>query len=114
LQRTYRQRADPDSLGFEHHDGVAFDTWRYLATGSDQQLDLADRETLEEWLRAGGDILTMRGPAPEYVESLAVKDGTILFAGAHVPPSGPAVHLLARLPPGCSAASVIAAAAPCW
>ncbi|MFO0014629.1 MAG: amidohydrolase [Planctomycetota bacterium] len=30
----------------------------------------------------GGDILTMRGNAPEYVEFLAVKDGKILFAGA--------------------------------
>ncbi|MFN9605304.1 MAG: amidohydrolase family protein, partial [Planctomycetota bacterium] len=29
----------------------------------------------------GGDILTMRGTAPEYVESLVVKDGKILFAG---------------------------------
>jgi predicted amidohydrolase YtcJ len=29
----------------------------------------------------GGDILTMRGPTPEYAESLAVKDGTILFVG---------------------------------
>jgi len=29
----------------------------------------------------GGDILTMRGTAPEYVESLAVKNGKILFAG---------------------------------
>jgi hypothetical protein len=29
----------------------------------------------------GGDILTMRGSAPEYVESLAVKDGKIIFAG---------------------------------
>jgi predicted amidohydrolase YtcJ len=29
----------------------------------------------------GGDILTMRGPAVEYAESLAVKDGTILFVG---------------------------------
>ena len=29
----------------------------------------------------GGDILTMRGSAPEYVESLAVKNGKILFAG---------------------------------
>lgn len=29
----------------------------------------------------GGDILTMRGNAPEYVECLAVKDGTILFVG---------------------------------
>jgi predicted amidohydrolase YtcJ len=32
-------------------------------------------------LFTGGDILTMRGPAPEYVECLAVKDGTILYAG---------------------------------
>jgi len=31
---------------------------------------------------AGGDILTMRGPTPEYVEAVAVKDGRILFAGA--------------------------------
>jgi predicted amidohydrolase YtcJ len=29
----------------------------------------------------GGDILTMRGSAPEYVESLAVKDGKIILAG---------------------------------
>jgi predicted amidohydrolase YtcJ len=33
-------------------------------------------------LYVGGDILTMRGAAPEYVESLAVKDGKILFAGS--------------------------------
>lgn len=30
----------------------------------------------------GGDIITMRGVTPEYVESLAVKDGKILYAGA--------------------------------
>ncbi len=35
----------------------------------------------EPTLYSGGDILTMRGPAPEYVECLAVKDGRILFAG---------------------------------
>ncbi len=29
----------------------------------------------------GGDILTMRGPSPEYVESLLVRDGKILFVG---------------------------------
>lgn len=29
----------------------------------------------------GGDILTMRSSAPEYVESLVVRDGKILFAG---------------------------------
>jgi predicted amidohydrolase YtcJ len=33
-------------------------------------------------LYTGGDILTMRGPAPEYVESLVVRDGKILFAGS--------------------------------
>ncbi len=31
---------------------------------------------------SGGDILTMRGAEPEYVESLAVRDGKILFAGS--------------------------------
>jgi predicted amidohydrolase YtcJ len=30
---------------------------------------------------SGGDIITMRGAVPEYAESLAVKDGTILFVG---------------------------------
>jgi len=30
----------------------------------------------------GGDILTMEGKAPRYVEALAVKDGRITFAGA--------------------------------
>ena len=33
-------------------------------------------------LYVGGDILTMRGPAAEYVESLAVKDGKIIFVGS--------------------------------
>ena len=53
-------------------------------------------------LFSGGDILTMRGPAPEYVESLAVKDGTILFAGAradarrHVGPETKTVDLGGR------------------
>ena len=32
-------------------------------------------------LFTGGEILTMRGAKPEYVESLAVKDGRLLFAG---------------------------------
>lgn len=32
---------------------------------------------------SGGDILTMRGNTPEYVELLAVKDGKILFAGTN-------------------------------
>ncbi len=32
-------------------------------------------------LYTGGDILTMRSSAPEYVESLVVRDGKILFAG---------------------------------
>lgn len=50
----------------------------------------------------GGDILTMRGPAPEYVESLAVKDGTILFVGSradarrHVGPETKTVDLGGR------------------
>ena len=50
----------------------------------------------------GGDILTMRGPAPEYVESLAVKDGTILFDGSradarrHVGPETKTVDLGGR------------------
>lgn len=30
----------------------------------------------------GGDILTMAGPAPEYVEALAVREGRIVYAGA--------------------------------
>ena len=33
-------------------------------------------------LYTGGDILTMRSSAPEYVESLVVRDGNILFAGS--------------------------------
>jgi predicted amidohydrolase YtcJ len=31
---------------------------------------------------SGGDILTMRGNTPEYVELLAIKDGNILFVGS--------------------------------
>ncbi len=33
-------------------------------------------------LYTGGDILTMRGPDPAYVESLVVREGNILFAGS--------------------------------
>ena len=36
----------------------------------------------QETLYFGGDILTMRGTSPEYVESLVVKDGKIVFTGA--------------------------------
>ncbi len=32
----------------------------------------------------GGDILTMAGPTPEYVEALVVRGGRIEFAGAKV------------------------------
>jgi len=41
-------------------------------TGADQVADT---------IYTGGDILTMRGSAAEYAESLAVKDGKILFVG---------------------------------
>ena len=30
----------------------------------------------------GGDILTMAGDTPEYVEALVVRDGQIIYAGA--------------------------------
>jgi predicted amidohydrolase YtcJ len=33
-------------------------------------------------LYTGGDIITMRGSTPEYVESLVVRDGNILFVGS--------------------------------
>ena len=36
---------------------------------------------IADTIYAGGDILTMRGDAADYAESLAVKDGTILFVG---------------------------------
>jgi predicted amidohydrolase YtcJ len=46
-----------------------------LAAGMAAAADTADL------LFSGGPILTMRGPTPEYVESLAVRDGRILFTG---------------------------------
>jgi hypothetical protein len=39
------------------------------------------REASKPTIYFGGDILTMRGLQPEYVEGLAVKDGKILIAG---------------------------------
>lgn len=39
---------------------------------------------------SGGDILTMRGPAPEYVEALVVRDGRIAYAGNKAAPAAPA------------------------
>ena len=37
---------------------------------------------IADTIYSGGDILTMRGDAADYAESLAVKDGTILFVGS--------------------------------
>jgi predicted amidohydrolase len=51
---------------------------------------------------SGGEILTMRGETPEYVEFLAVKGGRILFAGArrhgatHIGPGTRQVDLAGR------------------
>ena len=42
----------------------------------------AAADAFADTLYTGGDILTMRGSAPEYVESLVVRDGNILFAGS--------------------------------
>jgi predicted amidohydrolase YtcJ len=58
------------SLAFSHLLCLAL-----CAAGQARAADVADT------IYKGGDILTMRGPAPEYVESLALKDGRILFAG---------------------------------
>ncbi|MFM8579635.1 MAG: amidohydrolase [Planctomycetaceae bacterium] len=38
--------------------------------------------TAADLLFTSGDILTMRGPSPEYIDSLAVRDGRILAVGA--------------------------------
>lgn len=44
-------------------------------------LMLAGPAGAAETVYSGGDILTMAGDAPAYVEALAVKDGRIVFAG---------------------------------
>jgi predicted amidohydrolase YtcJ len=49
-----------------------------LAAATAAAADTADT------IYTGGDILTMAGAAPEYVECLAVKDGRILFAGTAI------------------------------
>jgi hypothetical protein len=41
----------------------------------------AARGDVADTIYTGGDILTMAGAEPQYVESLAVKDGRILFVG---------------------------------
>ena len=57
---------------------------------------------IADTIYAGGDILTMRGNAADYAESLAVKDGTILFVGAatdvkkHVGPATKTVDLAGK------------------
>ena len=59
----------------------------------------AARGEVADTLYSGGDILTMRGPEPETVEALVVKDGRILFVGpladakAHVGPATSTVDL---------------------
>ena len=43
---------------------------------------LASAQETAQSIYFGGDILTMAGDAPTYVEALAVKDGKIVFAGS--------------------------------
>ena len=43
--------------------------------------DINDNSTSTTTIYSGGDILTMRGESPEYVEALVVDRGKILFAG---------------------------------
>ncbi|MFN9717082.1 MAG: amidohydrolase [Planctomycetota bacterium] len=51
---------------------------------------------------SGGEILTMRGETPEYIEVLAIRDGRILFAGtrsegaSHIGPGTQMVDLAGR------------------
>ena len=52
--------------------------WSFGPGGAAARGDVADT------IYTGGAILTMAGPEPEYVESLAVKDGRILFVGPAV------------------------------
>ena len=57
---------------------------------------------IADTLYSGGDILTMRGDAAEYAESLAVRNGTILFIGPasdvkkHVGPATKTVDLAGK------------------
>jgi predicted amidohydrolase YtcJ len=62
----------------------------------------AARGDVADTIYTGGDILTMAGAEPQYVESLAVKDGRILFVGTdaearrHAGPATRAVDLAGR------------------
>ena len=56
---------------------------------------LATAAAQADTIYTGGDILTMRGPQPETVEALAVRDGKILFVG-------PLVEAKALAGPGAS------------
>ncbi len=42
---------------------------------------LPAKAAVADTLYLGGDILTMRGPQPEYAEAIVVRDGTIAFVG---------------------------------
>ncbi|QCK15613.1 amidohydrolase [Mangrovivirga cuniculi] len=44
--------------------------------------DLSNENTSYSTIYSGGDILTMKGDSPEYVEALVVQDGEIVFAGS--------------------------------
>jgi len=45
---------------------------------------LSATAALADTIYLGGDILTMRGPQPEYAEAIVVRDGTIAFVGTAV------------------------------
>ncbi len=63
-----------------------------MAVGGSAAPDLAD--DVADTIYVGGDILTMQGDTPQYVEALAVKDGEILFVGGKAD-AEVAVHQLA-------------------
>jgi predicted amidohydrolase YtcJ len=49
---------------------------------SEEKLQTLSAQQPADTFYFGGDILTMEGKVPRYVEALAVKDGRITFAGA--------------------------------
>jgi len=56
----------------------------FLLSSSALAADAPGAPTLADAIYFGGDILTMAGKDPSYVEALAIEDGRILFAGSRL------------------------------
>ena len=50
-------------------------------SANSKEMDKAASDTLQQTLYYGGDIITMEGDEPSYVEAVMERDGKVIYAG---------------------------------